>query len=85
MFWESVSTGLGVLAYWQTYVAVLLFLALSMGPMLLIGFVAMSSGRAEGLVGCLTMLILPFFQAFALVVFVLTMSPIILRLSHEAA
>jgi hypothetical protein len=85
MFWESVSAGLGVLAYWQTYVAVLLFLALSMGPMLLIGFVATSSGRAEGLIGCLSILILPFFQVFALVVFVLTMSPIILGLSHEAA
>ena len=45
----------------------------------------MSSGRAEGLIGCLSILILPFFQAFALVVFVLTMSPIILGLSHEAA
>ncbi len=85
MFWESIITGLGVLTYWQTYAAVLLFLALSMGPTLLIGLVAMNSGRAEGLVGCLSMLILPFFQAFALVVFVLTMFPIILGLSHEAA
>lgn len=85
MFWESVGSGLGVLAYWQTYLAGLLFLALSVGPMFLIGAVAMKSGRAEGAIGCLSMLVLPFFQVFALVVFVLTMSPIILGLSQEAA
>lgn len=85
MFWESVGNGLRVLSYWQTYLAGLLFLALSMGPMFLIGTVAMKSGRGEGLVGCLSMLILPFFQVFALVVFVLTMAPIILGISQEAA
>lgn len=85
MFWESVGAGLGVLAYWQTYVAGLLFLLLSIGPMFLIGAMAMNSGRAGGAIGCLSMLALPFFQVFALVVFVLTLSPIILGVAHDAA
>ncbi|MFO7905615.1 MAG: hypothetical protein R6U98_23340 [Pirellulaceae bacterium] len=84
MFWEAVSTGLGVLTYWQTYVAVLLFLALSMGPMLFTAFLD-TTGHAEVRIGCFSMLVSLFFHAFALVVFVLTMSPIILGLSHEAA
>jgi hypothetical protein len=85
MFWDSVTSGLSVLLHWQTYAAAGLFLALSMGPMALIGIVAMKSERAGGLVGCLSMLVMPFFQVFALVVFVLTMSPILLGLSDQAA
>jgi hypothetical protein len=85
MFWESIGTGLSILTYWQTYVAGLMFLALSMGPVFIIGTITMKSGRAEGFAGCLSMLVLPFFQVFALFVFVLTMSPIILGLSQEAA
>jgi hypothetical protein len=85
MFWESVVTGLGVLVNWQTYVAVLLFLVLSRGPVILGGFILTKAGKAEGAIGCLSMIILPFLQVFALFVFVLTMSPIILGLSKEAA
>lgn len=85
MFWESVTSGLSVLLHWQTYAAAGIFLALSMGPMLLIGLVAMKSEAAGGLVGCLSMLVMPALQVFALVVFVLTLSPILLGLSDKAA
>ena len=85
MFLSSVSLGLGTLLHWQTYAATAMFLALSMGPMLLIGYAGMKSGAAGGLVGCLSMLVMPFIQVFALVVFVLTLSPILLGLSDTAA
>lgn len=85
MFWNSVGSGLGVLTYWQTYAAGLLFLLLSIGPMILIGMGMEKAGRAGGAIGCLSMLVLPFFQTFALVVFVLSLAPIILGLSNDAA
>ncbi|MEQ1718606.1 MAG: hypothetical protein ABL907_21910 [Hyphomicrobium sp.] len=71
--------------HWQTYAAGLLFLLLSMGPMVLIGLTMEKAGRAGGAVGCLSMLAMPFFQTFALIVFVLTLSPILLGLSNDAA
>ena len=83
MFWEAVRSGAGVLTFWQTYLAGLLFLALSIGPMFVFGLVAAKSGRAQGAIGCLSMLVLPLLQVFALVVFVLTMSPIILGVAQE--
>lgn len=85
MFWESVGSGLGVLTHWQTYAAALLFLVLSLGPGVLVGLAAEKVGRTGGAIGCLSMLVLPLFQTFALVVFVLTLAPIILGLSNEAA
>lgn len=85
MFWDSVRAGLEVLTYWETYAAALLFLAVSMGPRILVGFVAEKSGRAGGVIGCSSILVLSFFETFALVVFVLTLAPIILGLSNEAA
>ncbi len=85
MFWGAVTGGLGVLTYWETYVAGLEYLALFMIPMTVVGIVATKSERAAGAIGCLSMLVLPVFQVFAIVVFVLTLSPIILGLSHDAA
>ncbi len=85
MFWDSVVSGLGVLTYWETYAAGLLFLVVSMGPMFLVALAAEKSGRGAGGIGCLSMLALPFFQTFALVVFVLTLAPIIMGLSNDAA
>lgn len=85
MFWDSVITGLSVLLHWQTYVAAGLFLVISMLPMLLVGAIAMRSEHAGMLAGFLSIFVNPFFQAFALVVFVLTLSPILLGLSNDAA
>ncbi|MBX3628108.1 MAG: hypothetical protein KF892_24070 [Rhizobacter sp.] len=85
MFWDSVLTSLGTLANWQTYAAAALFLVLSIGPVVAIGLLMSNSGKAGGAVGCLSMLLIPFVQTFALVVFVLTLSPIMLRFSQEAA
>lgn len=85
MFWDSVRAGLGVLTYWQTYAAGLLFFLISMGPMVLIGMGMEKAGRAGGAIGCLSMLVMPLIQTFALVVFVLSLAPIILGLSNDAA
>jgi len=74
MFWDAVASGLGTLAHWQTYAAALLFLLLSVGPIMLIGLAMLSSGRAAAAIGCLSMLVVPFLQTFALVVFVLTLA-----------
>jgi len=78
MFWDAVASGLGTLAHWQTYAAALLFLLLSVGPIMLIGLAMLSSGRAAAAIGCLSMLVVPFLQTFALVVFVLTLAPLML-------
>lgn len=85
MFWESVAGGLGILTYWETYVAGLEYLAVLWAPMAVVGSLAMKSEKAAGAIGCLSMLVLPVFQVFGIVVFVLTLSPIILGLSHDAA
>lgn len=85
MFLDSVVSGLQVLMHWQTYAAVLLFLLMSIGPMVLIGLTMEKAGQAGGAVGCLSMLVMPLLQTFALVVFVLTLSPIILGLADDAA
>lgn len=84
MFIESVLVGLGTLTNWQTYVAALLFLCLSTGPVLIIGLVA-STGRSGAAIGCVSMLLIPFLQTFALVVFVLSLSPVMLGLSSDAS
>lgn len=84
MFWESVGSGLEVLAYWQTYLAGLLFLALYMGPTFLIGVIVIKSDRNAGGAGFSFILISSLFHTFALVIFVLTMSPIILGLFDDA-
>jgi len=85
MFWDAVTGGLRVLTYWQSYVAGLEYLAVYMVPMGIVGLLAMRSEKAAGAIGCLSMLVLPALQVFAIFVFVLTLSPIILGLSQEAA
>lgn len=85
MFLDAIESGLRTLLYWQTYVAVLLFILLSVGPMVLFGLATASAGRASGAVGCLLMLVTPLFQTFALVVFVLTLAPLMLGFSSDAA
>lgn len=76
---------MSVLANWQTYAAGLLFVTLCAGPMILISMIGQKPGHGMGSRVLLSILALPCIQAFALVVFVLTMSPIILGLSQDAA
>ncbi len=85
-FWNAVVGGLKVLTFWETYVAALEYLALFMGPMILVGLAMEKGGeKSEGVVGCLGMLIIPVLQVAALAVFVLTLAPIILDVAEDAA
>lgn len=79
------SIGLKVLTYWEVYVAGLEYLTIFMLPMIVVGVVVEKSEAAAGALGCLSMLFLPMLQVAALVVFVLTLSPIIFGFSDDAA
>lgn len=85
MFWDAVGTGLMMFAQWQTYIAAGLFLSLALAPALLVGLVTSRAGVASLPIGCLSVLIMPFFQAFALLVFVLTLSPLMLGTGADAS
>ncbi|WP_043131638.1 hypothetical protein [Aeromonas media] len=81
MFWDSVIGGLEVLTFWETYVAGLVYLLIFMVPMALMGL-TMKEGMAAG---CVSMLVIPVFQAAAVAVFVLTLAPIIFGFAEDAA
>lgn len=85
MFWDALIGGLAVLTYWETYAAALLYLAIFMGPLMLVGLTLQKAEGAAGTLGCLTMIVMPVLQTFALLVFVLTLSPILLGLQPDAA
>src|SRR2546430_2574175 len=86
MFWDAVVGGLKVLTFWETYVAALEYLALFVGPLILVGLATEKGGeKSEGVVGCLSMLIIPVLQVAAIAVFVLTLAPIILDVAEDAA
>jgi len=85
MFWESVISGSKVLLYWQTYVAGLEYLAVFFAPMMLVGYLVEKNEKMSGAIGCLSMFLIPLLQVAAMAIFVLTMAPIILGLSIEAA
>ncbi len=82
MFWESVGNGLGVLTYWETYVASLEYLVIFLVPMALFG---MAMQKGGGSMGCLGMLLLPVLQVAAIAVFVLTLAPILFGIGEDAA
>jgi hypothetical protein len=86
MFWDSVKGSLSVFMHWETYLAGLEYLAISFIPMVLLGLLmARRNGKAEMAAGLASMFVMPVFQVAATVVFVLTLAPIILGLSDDAA
>lgn len=85
MFWDSVLSGLGVLLYWETYVAGLEYLAIFFVPMIGIGLLMEKNKAIGGAVGCLSMFILPVIQVAAIAIFVLTLAPIIFGFAEDAA
>lgn len=83
MFWDSVVTSLNVFTYWETYVAGLVYVAISFAPA-----VAAAEGRfvpTKGYLGILVIPALQVVQIVAVVVFVLTLSPIIFGFDTDAA
>lgn len=81
MFWDSVLAGLKVLTYWETYVAGLEYLAI-----FFISTMIMKKSEGGGAaIGCLSTLLLPVLGVAAVVVFVLTLAPIIFGFAEDAA
>jgi hypothetical protein len=85
MFWDSVVAGLKVLTYWQTYVAGLEYLAIFFIPGIAVGTIMQKREGVGRAVGCLSIFLLPVLQVAAMVVFVLTLAPIIFGFAEEAA
>jgi len=81
MFWEAVKDGLMVLTFWETYVGILIYFAIFIIPTMVFA-IAMEKNEA---IGCLGAIITPFIQTFASIVFIFTISPIILGISEDAA
>lgn len=84
MFWEAVWSGMETLTHWQTYVATLLYLLLNLVPLALVMAISHKFDPENGVLSALSALLLPLFQAFALVVFILSLAPIILGQSDTA-
>jgi hypothetical protein len=81
MFWDAVLGGLRVLTHWETYAAGLEYVAIVSLPMVLVGALAeMRPG-----VGCLGMLFVPVLQFAGVIVFILTLAPILLGVGDAAA
>ena len=85
MFWDSVVNGLLMLTHWQTYLAALIYVCMTLGVPLLMAIVSEKSENASMSLGCLYMLVSPFIQAFAIVIFTMSLSPILLGISQGAA
>ena len=93
MFWKCLCAGIVVLSHWQTYVAGLLlyvagllFVFLSMATMRVTREINTRFNRKYGAApGTLAGSLRLFVHVWAIIVFVTSMSPIILGLSHHAA
>lgn len=83
MFWSLIIGGLKILAFWEVYVAALIFAVISIGPMIIFVLI----GQKNEAIGCLGgMLTAPvFFQTLATLIFVFTLFPILLGLGQDAA
>lgn len=78
MFWASVFKSFGILLHWQVYLAIPLYLVISLLPYVFIFFSTKNWEENIAKMGCLIMLIQPFFQAFGVFVAVSTLFPILL-------
>lgn len=86
MFWKSLISSLSVLAHWQTYVAAFFFIILSKGGTQLLEHFRIGDAWLGKIASYFVLaLVAQFIQTFATIVFVLTMSPIVLQLSGGAA
>jgi hypothetical protein len=82
MFWESVWGGLCAFVHWQTWVAIVEYLAIFLVPTALVSMRINTDGTKAG---CLMMLVGPLLQCLATIVFLWTLAPILLNHRDEAA
>lgn len=85
MFWSSVSNGIEVLLYWETYASVVGYLLLFILPTALLRYLSRKKEHLGAAVNSVAPFILFMFQVTATVVFVITMSPLIFGTSDVAA
>ena len=86
MFWHAVKDGLSVLLYWETYLAGLEYCAIAYVPLIVFGILMdREDSTAAMAAGFGSMFAMPVFQVIATAVFILTLSPIILNISDDAA
>ncbi|MDB5908123.1 MAG: hypothetical protein JWP34_2237 [Massilia sp.] len=85
MLWDCVCSGIAVLSHWQTYVAALFFLSLSMGPKFLLGAVTVSSPSGHAAMKWVSVLCIALGQVVGIAIFVTIMCPIMLGLSLDAS
>lgn len=83
-FLDSIVAGVGVFAFWETYVAALEYAAVWMLPAIIFYTIGERSGDSVA-TGCLGMVVLAILQIIAIFIFVVTMGPIVLGLSDDAA
>jgi hypothetical protein len=85
MFLTSIVSGLKIFTYWETYAAGLLFLISFLVPIGIIG-ISNRNKKCEGFgYKCMSILIFPALQVIGVIIFVLTLAPIILGLSESAS
>ena len=83
MFWASVGDGLKVLLHWETYVLGFIYLIIAFIP-----FYPMMFGKQDDAIsrgGCLAMLLQPVFMSLGAVIFIMSLFPIIIGVSSDAA
>ena len=86
MFLDTIISGIRTLTYWEVYAATVEYLLIYMIPMFIFGSILdRGNDGFQVLFGCLSMFILAFFQISATIIFILTLSPIILGISEDAA
>lgn len=83
MFWASVADGLKVLLHWETYVLGLVYLVIAFIPFYPLMFGKEDSAISRG--GCLAMLLQPFFMSLGAAIYIMSLFPIIIGVSSDAA
>lgn len=85
MFWGALASAFKILTYWETYVAGIEYLLVSLIPLYGFGLFVKRNKQFAVPAGCLSMFGAPILQVVAVLVLVLTLSPIILGISNNAA
>jgi hypothetical protein len=82
MFWDSAYSSLRIMTHWETYIVVIVYLFLLLAPIISI-FLLLKKRHALS-ARYFRMLCLPFLEAVAIAISVLTLFPIILGMGEEA-
>ena len=86
MLWDTISTAILFFAYWETYCVVIGYIVVSWFPKICAGMMLSSdSPKSPALFMILTFVLTPVMECTAMILAVMTLSPIILGFSDDAA